>query len=133
MKATIHTLAIAFSLTFFVQADKPHTPKPGSKARKAICDAVRVADSHSSHKFVVQFLRIDGDWAGFVGKPEGLDATYTALLHRGQDKKWKAVTFQSHGDVPTSASFTGGKLVPLSVYPDIILRGELESRELNSD
>ncbi len=118
-----------------LQAQEAYTPKPGSAERKQISDLVREKGFSSSVEFVIKFLRIEGNWAGFEGLPqerstkESLETTCTALLFKGSDGKWAVRTLNIHGDVLTPKEFTQGELIPLSVFPDNSLKAELYQRE----
>ena len=69
------TLALLAMACPAVLLGEPHTPKPGSPERKAICDAMRLyitKDIPPLPKpilFKVEFLRVDGNYAGFEGYP----------------------------------------------------------------
>ena len=98
---------------------EPHTPKPGSPERKAICDAMRIyitKDKPPLHKpilFKVEFLRVEGDYAGFKGFPVFKDGSevmgkylpdivYTTILKR-QGADWRIISDLSRSDVPPEA------------------------------
>jgi len=110
--------AIVLLLSAGALLAKPYTPAPGSPERKAICDAMRVYVRKDNPKllkipflFKVDFLRVDGDYAGFEGFPVnadgsnipveiGGDIVYTTCLKR-INGEWKFVFDLSGSDVPT--------------------------------
>ena len=87
-----------------VSAADAFTPKMGDKARTAICDAVR-QEIKSSAKFVMSYLRVQGEWAIFDGLPEGSDAGPIAAVLKRSGGKWSVVDFFAHGDIVLGAKF----------------------------
>lgn len=102
-----------------LQAQSPHTPKPGSPERKAICDAMRdfVQTKYTKEKlpkpvvFKIETLRVQGDFAYMDCLPvfnDGTDAVpkylpdmgYSHCLQR-ETKGWKVILDLSRGDVPS--------------------------------
>jgi hypothetical protein len=119
---------------------KPHTPAPGTPERKAICDAMREYVITANKKplaytflFKIEFLRVDGDYAGFEGfpvKPDGSplpdgllgDVVYTTFL-QNKNGVWKVVSDLSRSDVPNDAELREIRRnfpadIPVSVIPD---------------
>lgn len=118
----------------------PHTPQPGSPERQAICDAMRVyVARHASRKlpmpivFKVEFMRVDGDYAGFEGYPifkDGSPAigTYlpdivTTVILLRSPAGWRVIADLSRTDVPSADELAGirGTLpadLPGGVLPD---------------
>ena len=115
--------AVLFAVLSFAvtpaRAGDAYTPKPGSPERKAICDAMRPATIKHASKplpkpivFKVDFMKVEGDFAGFAGIPafadgsavEGYlpDAAYFMILQR-IDGKWRVVVEDIRGDVPSDA------------------------------
>ena len=118
----------------------PHTPKVGSPERTAIADAMRAyAAEHAvrplPHKLVfkIEFLRVDGDYAGFEGFPifaDGSDAipeympdvVYCTFLKK-MDGQWQVLADLSRTDVPDETELRQIKSrfpaeIPASVMPD---------------
>lgn len=127
--------------------EKPHTPKPGSAERKAICDAMRVY-ARKQHQvseklkflWMIDGLRVAGDHAAFEGyavKPGGGyledgsmigDMEFTCFL-RKEKSGWKVIADLSRGDVPDDqelkeirAGFP--KEIPTAILPEF-WRGKL--------
>ena len=53
--------------------DRPHTPKPGTRERQAIADALRAPVQRELKRkvaFKVDHLRVQGDWAFMKGVPQ---------------------------------------------------------------
>ena len=84
----------------------PYTPAVGSEARVAICDALRQHWKKPKTKFVILYLRVDGDWALFDGAAE--DDSIAATL-RKVDGRWTVAHSWAHGDVPSPEEFTMSK------------------------
>jgi hypothetical protein len=118
---------------------KPHTPKPGSPERKAICDAMRLYVVKDVSRplpkpilFKIEFLRVDGDYAGFEGFPvfeDGSevvgkllpDIVSTTILKRN-GAGWRIIVDLSRSDVPSAEELVGIRKsipseVPASVLP----------------
>jgi hypothetical protein len=109
-------IAMAWLLCTAALFAKPHTPAPGTAERKAICDAMREYTIAAQKKtlaysflFKVEFMRVDGDYAGFQGfpvKPDGTlddrfeDFVYTTFL-RKKNGVWQVIRDLSRTDVPT--------------------------------
>lgn len=109
-------IALSFAVTP-ARAGDAYTPKPGSPERKAICDAMRPATLKHALKtppkpivFKVDFMKVEGDFAGFEGIPlfaDGSDVSeylpdvaYFMILQR-IDGKWRVVAEDIRGDVPS--------------------------------
>lgn len=101
-----------------LKAQTPHTPKPDSPERKAICDAMRayVQTEYAQKKlpkpvvFKIETLRVQGDFAymecmpqfndGTEAVPDHLpDMSYMHCLQR-EAKGWKVILDLSRTDVP---------------------------------
>lgn len=103
----------SISLLFCVaalSAEPPYTPKPGSKTRAEICDAVRRDQRTPEHKYVIEFLRVQDDWAIFDASPTrntpGTDEPIpVAAVLRRRHGKWTVVGSWLHGDVPSGSEF----------------------------
>ena len=132
--------AIALLLSAGALLAKPYTPTPGSTERKAICDAMRthvrktmVNLRKMPFLFKVEFLRVDGDYAGFEGFAVNTDGSdipvdvagdlvYTTCLKR-INGAWKVVADLSGGDVPSDEEVRQIRKrfpadFPASVLPD---------------
>ena len=135
--------AIFFGLVIFVSplwGGGPETPKPGSTDRTAICDAMRnyvrkdaVRPLPKPLLFKVEFIRVDGAYAGFEGFPVFEDGTaaipnfmpdivYTTFLKR-KGTGWQVIADLSRTDVPANnelisirKSFPPG--IPSTVLPE---------------
>jgi len=112
--------AIAWLLCAAALPAKPHTPAPGTAERTAICDAMReyviaANKKQLAHSFLfkVEFMRVDGDYAGFEGfpvkadgspLPDGMlaDVVYTTFL-RKKNGVWQVIRDLSRSDVPDAA------------------------------
>ena len=118
----------------------PSTPKPGSSERTSICDAMRAYAMKSAIRplpkpilFKIEFIRVDGDYAGFEGFPIFADGSAaipnfmpdivltTFLKRRGTG--WQVIADLSRTDVPSDTEmatirkrFPTG--VPITVIPE---------------
>ena len=105
------------------QSSAPYTPKPGSAARKALMDALRVPIEKKLKQpviFKVDLLKVQGNWAFMRGAPlqkngkpmdyrntvfaedikEGAFDDSVCALFKRQKGKWKLVTHAlGHTDV----------------------------------
>ncbi len=121
-------------------AAAPHTPKPGSAERKAICDAMRTyarrqCESAPGLQFLwtIGWLKVLGRHAAFSGcavAPDGSplddgtvlgDIEFTTFL-RKEGKGWRVIADLSRGDVPSEeelrelrSSFP--KEIPTAIVP----------------
>lgn len=118
----------------------PYTPQPGTPERKAICDAMREYVIEQNKKplaqsilFKIEFLKVDGPYAGFEGfpvnsdgsaLPDGLfpDIVYTTFLKQ-KNGTWRVVRDLSRTDVPSDEEArqirnTFPADFPSSVLPD---------------
>ena len=143
MNISIRSTVLFFALVLAVPsalAGDAHTPKSGSPERKAICDAVRPVVIKRAFKplpkpivFQVEFLIVDGNYAGFEGIPlfdDGsaasdylIDLCYFMVLKR-VDGKWQVLAEDLRGDVPTDEEVQAfhKKLpadTPESVFPKL--------------
>ena len=130
-----YILPLFLTLVFFIPlaSAAPHTPKPGSPERKTICDAMRAyvvkAQSRPLPKpilFKIEFLCVEGDYAGFEGFPvfeDGSDAipnylpdiVFTTILRRN-GSGWKIIADLSRTDVPSEKELvTIRKSIPSDV------------------
>ena len=69
-----------------------HTPKPGTDERTAILDAVRdplEASIHQKVIFVVDHMKVEGDWAFLMATPKTKD---------GGDNSYKGTVFEDDAD-----------------------------------
>jgi len=128
-------LPLLLALVFFVPLafGQPHTPKPGSPERKAICDALRPYVAKNQNRplpkpivFKIEFLRVEGDYAGFEGIPifaDGSDAipeylpdiVITTILRR-KGTGWQVIADLSRTDVPSEEELVGiRKSIPAEV------------------
>jgi len=135
MSSKFRMLPLLLALGLFVPLafGEPHTPKPGSPERKAICDAMRpyVAKNKSRPLpqpivFKIEFLRVEGDYAGFEGIPifaDGSDAipeylpdiVITTILRR-TGAGWQIIADLSRTDVPSEEELVGiRKSIPAEV------------------
>ena len=116
MKILFACLTAAFCT---VAVAAPHTPKPGSPERVAICDALRVyvvnelADSKPKKKvvFKISFLRVEGNFAFFQGVPiyeDGTDALYDCLM----DMDYSILLQKESGTWMVLADFCGTDVPP---------------------
>lgn len=119
---------------------KPSTPAPGAPERKAICDAMReyvVAQTRKpvarSFLFKIEFLKVDGNYAGFQGfpvnsdgspVPDGLfgDAVFMTFLEK-TNGNWRVVHDLTRSDVPSDEELVKIRRkfpadIPSSVMPD---------------
>jgi hypothetical protein len=134
---TLGLLLLVGAMTLFAD---PHTPAQGSPERKAVCDAMRTYVRKSVGKsldqpflFQIEFIRVDGDYAGFEGFPVKRDGShfapevtgdvvYTTFLKRTRGG-WRVVEDLTRTDVPDDKEAREiRKLfpadVPTSVLPD---------------
>jgi len=130
-----HILPVLLALGFLIPITSaaPHTPKPGSPERRAICDAMRAYVVKDQSRplpklivFKIEFLRVEEDFAGFEGFPvfeDGSDAipdylpdiVYTTLLRR-DGEGWKIIADLSRTDVPSEMEMSAiRKSVPAEV------------------
>ena len=116
------------------------TPKSGSSERKAICDAMRSYVQKDAIRslpkpilFKVEFMRVDGDYAGFEGFPifeDGSpaipnympDIVYTTFLKR-RGQGWQVIADLSRTDVPSPNELASirkkfSQAIPSSVLPE---------------
>ena len=116
------------------------TPKTGSPDRKAICDAMRAYSRKDQIRplpkpilFKIDFIRVDGDYAGFEGFPVFADGTaaipnfmpdivYTTFLVR-KGTGWQVIADLSRTDVPSASELATirkqfPRAIPSSVLPD---------------
>ncbi|MCX6868772.1 MAG: hypothetical protein NTV46_21730 [Verrucomicrobia bacterium] len=132
-------IALAWLLCTVALFAKPHTPAPGTPERKAICDAMREYVIAANKKpfaytflFKVDYMRVDGDYAGFEGNPvkadgsplpDGVlpDMAYVLFLKK-KNGAWKVVSDLSRSDVPSAEE--AGEIrrtfpadMPVSVMP----------------
>jgi hypothetical protein len=95
-----------------------YTPEKGSPERVAIADTMRayVINGYKNRKlpkflFKIEFIRVNGAYAGFQGYPVALDGSdfadgifddlvHTNLLEK-KNGQWRVVVDLSRGDVPT--------------------------------
>ena len=95
----------------------PASPAPGSIERQEICDALRayvrkgrIKPEEIPFLFKVEFLRVDGDYAGFEGFPVNMDGSslppeatgdvvFTTFLKR-TNGEWTVVADLTRTDVP---------------------------------
>jgi len=114
------------------------TPAPGSPERTAICDAMRdhiIRDNRDralpEFLFVVDFIRVSGDYAGFQGypvKPDGTpqpDGLFEDIVHstllENVDGVWRVVLDLSRTDVPTDEEVRELRdLIPAGFPADVI-------------
>lgn len=117
MRTRLTTIVLLLSAMALLA--KPHTPAPGTPERKAICDAMRehVLSQYkkplaTAFLFKIEFLRVDGDYAGFEGfpvltdgspLPDGAlgDQVFTTFLKQ-TNGTWRVVRDLSRSDVPTA-------------------------------
>lgn len=116
----------------------PRTPAPGSPERVAIADAMRAYVAPQATRklpqklvFKIEFLRVDGDYAGFGGFPifeDGSDAipdympdiVYCTVLRRDGDR-WKVILDLSRTDVPDEAELRQIRArLPKGVPPSVL-------------
>jgi hypothetical protein len=118
---------------------EPHTPKPGSEERKAICDGLRdyILRKVATKKlpqpivFKVDYLRVDDGYAWFEGIPLFKDGSYTSdylpdvgymMVLQKADLGWKVRHDLSRTDVPDEAEATQLRKtlasIPTSILPD---------------
>ena len=74
MRFLILILALLPALSF--AEEKPHTPKPGSKERKAILDTIRTPLEKKLKQpllFRIDHLKVQNGWAFLMGKPRTKD------------------------------------------------------------
>jgi len=132
--------AILLLVTAGTLLAKPYTPVPGSGERKAVCDAMRAYVRKDNPKllkipilFKVEFLRVDGDYAGFEGFPVNTDGSnipvdisgdivYTTCLKQ-INGVWNVVKDLSGSDVPSDEDVRSIRKnfpadFPASVLPD---------------
>ena len=128
-------LPLFLALGFFIPhiSAAPHTPKPGSAERKALCDAMRAYVVKDQSRplpkpilFKIEFLCVEGDYAGFEGFPvfeDGSDAipnylpdiVSTTILRR-DGSGWKIIADLSRTDVPSEKELvTIRKSIPADV------------------
>ena len=135
-------LPLFLALGFFIPlaSAAPHTPKPGSPERKAICDAMRAYVVKDQSRplpkailFKIEFLCVEGDYAGFEGFPvfeDGSDAipnylpdiVSTTILRR-DGNRWKIIADLSRTDVPSEKELAAIRKsipadVPRAVLPE---------------
>lgn len=135
MRALLLLLALAWCAPL---SAAPHTPAPGSPERQGIADAMRVfVAPHASRKlpqklvFKIEFLRVDGDYAGFQGFPifaDGSDAipeympdvVWCTVLKRDGDR-WRVILDLSRTDVPDEAELKEIRArLPKGVPPSVL-------------
>ena len=135
-KLTAILLVLAATALF----GKPSTPAPGSPERKAICDAMREYVLSQTKKpaarsilFKIEFLKVDGNYAGFEGfpvnadgspVPDGLygDAVFMTFLKKANGN-WRVVQDLTRSDVPSDEELRQLRRkfppdIPTSVMPD---------------
>jgi hypothetical protein len=102
--------ALACCFATALPAEPSFVPKPGSKERTAICDAVRRHKRAPKTKFVIHYLRVKDGWALFDGSPSSgseidpEEGAIAAVLQK-QQNQWRVVGSWSHGDVPAGSDF----------------------------
>ena len=132
--------AILLVLSATVLFGKPSTPAPGSPERKAICDAIREYVLAQTRKpiarsilFKIEFLKVDGNYAGFEGVPvnpdgspvpDGLlgDAVFMTFLKK-TNGDWRVVQDLTRSDVPSDEEMSQIRRkfpadIPSGVIPD---------------
>ena len=132
--------AILLLLSATVLFGKPSTPAPGSPERKAICDAMREYVLAQTGKpiarsilFKIEFLKVDGNYAGFKGfpvnpdgspVPDGLlgDTVFMTFLKK-TNGNWRVVQDLTRSDVPSDEEMSQIRRkfpadIPSSVIPD---------------
>lgn len=142
---SLRAAVIAAFVTLILSAAPPalasaHTPEPGSKERKAICDALReyLLTHVASRKppqpivFKVDDLRVDKGFAWFGGIPLLKDGSYVPgdvlpdvgymfVLQRS-GTGWKVKQDLSRSDVPSSSEVSQLRSelrdVPTSIMPE---------------
>ena len=127
--------------------EKPHTPKPGSPERKAICDAMRAYvrkeyEAPAKVKFLwkIEELKLLGKHAAFEGSAVNSDGSYfehdsmigdwllTCFL-RKDGSGWKVIADLTRGDVPAKEELVEiragfPKKIPTAILPEY-WRGKL--------
>jgi hypothetical protein len=110
---------LSLSLAAVHAQDQPHTPKPGSPERQAICDAAR---DHVMSKFATQTLpqpivfnidhvSVQEPYCFFEATPRFKDGSYVPanylpdiaynLCLKKEGDRWKVITDLSRSDVPS--------------------------------
>jgi hypothetical protein len=101
--------------------EQPHTPKPGSPERQAICDAVRehVVTKYATQKlpqaivFNIDHIAVQEPYCFFEATPRFKDGSYVPpkylpdmaynLCLKKQDDRWTVIADLSRSDVPSAA------------------------------
>ena len=143
MSHSSRIVTLVLGLVIFISpawGGSAQTPKPGSQDRKAICDAMRIYVQKDAIRpfpkpivFKVEFMRVDGPYAGFEGFPifeNGTpaipnfmpDIVYTTFLVRKGDG-WQVIADLSRTDVPSDGELVSmrrkfPKAIPTSVLPE---------------
>lgn len=139
LSACVWLAIFSLLLNAQLQAQSPHTPKPGSPERQAICDAMRafVQTEYAKEKlpkpvvFKIETLRMQGDFAYMECLPQFKDGTqavpdhlpdmdYMHCLQR-ESKGWKVILDLSRTDVPDATEIRQIRSRLPSGFPPSIL------------
>lgn len=147
MKTLLVFAVAALPLSALAGDESAYTPKPGSKERKAICDAMRAytrtqykVDPKLHFLWKIDWLRLQGRHASFSGFPVNKDGGYldddsmigdfeTNVCLRKEDAGWKVIMDLSRSDVPSEEEIRELRDAVPAGFPTTILpeywRGKL--------